>query len=98
MPGFGEMMPQKVVEFKAGEYCEVCGEGDSVNFVCDVCGASICSDCFNEAENMCLLCSETICSVCNQCLSSRACDICGRLVCEDHGIREGEATICVRCQ
>ncbi len=98
MVGFRGMMPKRVVEFNAGESCEVCGEDDTVDSVCHICGSFVCSDCYNKDDNTCLLCGETICSICNLYLSSRACDICGRLVCEDHGIREGEATICVRCQ
>ncbi|MBS3795017.1 MAG: hypothetical protein KGY80_08975 [Candidatus Thorarchaeota archaeon] len=84
--------------FSPGKSCEICGDPNSTLTECSMCGAHVCKDDVLEEERVCLVCMEARCYICEEYLASRACDVCGRLVCEDHGIKEGEATICDNCR
>jgi hypothetical protein len=86
----------ELMRFTPGESCEMCGKNGNELEICDLCGAFSCRDCI--AEGICLTCQEARCFICEVQLSSRACNECGRLVCEDHGTKENEATICEVCQ
>jgi hypothetical protein len=83
--------------FVPGELCEVCGAKTELS-TCTLCGANVCSECYCTATGYCSVCMEAKCTVCDEYLSSRACNICGMLVCEDHGKKVNEVTICTRCQ
>lgn len=84
--------------FVPGESCEICGSDRVRLEKCRMCGASVCSRCMSVEEKLCLVCLEARCQICKKNLSSRACNVCGRLVCEDHGTRFGEATYCDDCK
>lgn len=78
--------------------CEICSERDKDLISCKMCGAYVCTDCLNHDDEVCLNCYESRCTICGEYLASRACNICGRLVCEDHGTKVDEATICDNCR
>jgi hypothetical protein len=80
-----------------GISCEICSEKNSHLELCKMCGAYVCSGCMSQ-DNVCLNCSEAKCYICNEYLASRACNICGKLVCEDHGTKVDESTICDNCR
>jgi len=84
--------------FKPGEYCEICDSREGVLEQCSMCGAYSCENCMVDEEKICLTCQEARCFICAEYLASRACDRCGRLVCEDHGVKENEATVCDLCR
>ena len=86
------------MQFTPGLSCEICGCEDCKEFQCTMCGANVCKDCFVKSENLCLNCDEAKCALCGEFLSSRACNICGRLVCEDHSMKKDESTICDECR
>ena len=86
------------MQFTPGTACEICGHKGGQDFQCAMCGAHICKDCFVKSENLCLNCEEAKCALCGEFLASRACNICGRLVCEDHGQKKDESTICDECR
>ncbi|MHA2117388.1 MAG: hypothetical protein ACW98J_00580 [Candidatus Thorarchaeota archaeon] len=86
----------ELMRFTPGDSCEICGT-DTVDLKrCDMCGAFSCEECISE--DVCFTCMEARCFICEDQLASRACNECGRLVCEDHGTKENEATICEVCQ
>jgi hypothetical protein len=79
--------------------CEICGEKiNALPVYCKVCGAQVCQQCTDEEEGVCLNCMEARCQICGEYLASRACNICGTLVCEDHGLKVDESTICDNCR
>ena len=80
-----------------GISCEICSEKDRHLVSCKMCGAYVCTECMNHNE-VCLSCQEARCYICQDYLASRACNICGRLVCEDHGTKVDESTICDNCR
>ena len=80
------------------EFCEICGDTQDSLSACGMCGSLACTECRSIEQNLCDVCAESKCSICGEFLSSRACNICGALVCEDHGMRENEATTCINCQ
>lgn len=84
--------------FTFGTACEICGLDASQESQCKMCGAHVCKDCFVESNGFCLNCEEAKCHLCNEYLASRACNACGNLVCEDHGIKKNESTICDKCR
>lgn len=86
----------ELIRFAPGGSCEMCGTEESELELCDTCGAFSCRECISES--VCFNCQEARCFICEEYLSSRACNECGRLVCEDHGIKMNEATICDVCQ
>jgi len=77
-------------------FCEICGETLVELESCESCKGLFCTDCGNRG--ICLVCEEARCYICGEYLAARACNECGKLVCEDHGIKIGEATLCERCQ
>ena len=83
---------------ESGDSCEICNEAVDIVSECKICGARVCSECFIPSQGICLTCNETLCEICHEFLASRACNVCGKLVCEDHGIKRNEATICESCQ
>ncbi|MGV9170847.1 MAG: hypothetical protein ACOC38_13030 [Promethearchaeia archaeon] len=87
-----------IMLFSPGESCEICGKADITLTQCNMCGAYVCDKDLVMKEGLCLVCMEARCYICKEYLAPRACDICGQLVCEDHGIKEGEATICDNCR
>ncbi len=84
------------MHYTAGVSCEICSEEGRQLVSCKMCGASVCIECMNHDE-LCLNCKEARCHICEEYLASRACSICGRLVCEDHGTKVDESTICDNC-
>jgi hypothetical protein len=84
--------------FVPGQSCEICGSRQVRLEKCRICGSSVCAHCMSAKEKLCLVCLEARCQVCKENLSSRACNVCGKLVCEDHGTRFGEATLCDACK
>jgi hypothetical protein len=86
------------MHFTPGQSCEICGKQDTELEECEMCGQQVCNECMSEEENLCLTCVDARCQICGEYLSSRACNKCGRLVCEDHGFKENEATICDICK
>ena len=78
--------------------CEICGEDEMHIVSCKMCGALVCTQCLTHDTQLCLNCTEAICQICGEYLASRACNICGRLVCEDHGMKVDESTICDYCR
>gem|GEM_PF-6889455 len=83
--------------YRPGNACEVCGTEGAPLARCRLCNAYVCPECLTS-DGLCLVCEEARCYICGEYLSSRACDRCGRLVCEDHGTRIGEATLCDLCR
>ena len=90
-----EEMPR--MYYAPGIICEICSEENRQLVSCKMCGAFVCTDCMNHDE-ICLNCSEARCYICQDYLAARACNICGRLVCEDHGTKVDESTICDNCR
>ena len=84
--------------FTLGTACEICGAEPSQELQCKMCGAHVCHDCFVVSNGLCLNCEEAKCYLCNDYLASRACNVCGKLVCEDHGTKKNESTICDECR
>jgi hypothetical protein len=80
-----------------GASCEICGEKDTHLVSCRMCGAYVCTECIDHDE-VCLNCNEARCYICHEYLASRACNICGKLVCEDHGSKVSESTTCDNCR
>lgn len=83
---------------KPDDSCEICNNTSGEMTVCRICGARVCLNCYLPEEGVCLTCSEARCYICNEYLASRACNICGNLVCEDHGTKIDEATVCDNCR
>ena len=84
--------------FTPGKFCEICSTKDVKLGQCSMCGSFICADCVSKVDKICGICFEARCQICQEYPSSRACDKCGILVCEDHGIRVNEATTCDTCR
>jgi hypothetical protein len=78
--------------------CEICRSESQDLSVCKICGSSVCPLCLDGEESICSSCKDALCQICGDYLSSRACNECGRLVCEDHGIRVNESTVCDVCR
>jgi hypothetical protein len=87
---------KEMIRFVPGSSCEICGVEDESLDRCEMCQAFACSKCIQKGT--CMVCMEARCSICQEYLSSRACNECGRLVCEIHGKKVAEATICEVCQ
>ena len=86
------------MHFTPGTACEICGEQDAILEECEMCGQQVCRKCISSKEKLCLTCLDARCQICGEYLSSRACNSCGRLVCEDHGFKVNEVTICDICR
>jgi len=86
------------MQFTLSTTCEICGDDTSHEPRCKMCGARVCKNCFEETNGLCLSCDEAKCYLCEDYLASRACNVCGRLVCEDHGTKKDESTICDECR
>lgn len=85
--------------YEPGITCEICDTMDTDALIqCRMCSATVCHLCRHQPENICLNCEDSKCSICGEFLSSRACNNCGRLVCEDHGIKLNEVTTCDLCR
>ena len=84
--------------YEPGNTCEICVQDDESLDLCKMCKASVCKSCFDSYSGMCANCKEAQCQICGKYLASRACNICGRLVCEDHGIKINESTVCDICR
>jgi hypothetical protein len=78
--------------------CEICSQVKYPHTACRMCNASVCEACHAEQEHMCINCLEALCQICGEFLASRACNRCGTLVCEDHGIKFNESTLCENCR
>ncbi|TFG32620.1 hypothetical protein EU527_09790 [Candidatus Thorarchaeota archaeon] len=83
---------------KTDESCEICGKASNDVVLCCLCGAQVCTECALVQDRICLACDEAKCYICNEYLASRACNICGQLVCEDHGTKKDESTTCDNCR
>lgn len=84
--------------YETGNSCEICNQEMETLRPCKMCNASVCSVCRVMNEEICINCREARCQICGEYLSSRACNTCGKLVCEDHGIRINESTLCDNCR
>ena len=84
--------------YEPGHSCEICGLQDTPLCSCKMCNAQICESCRVIDDDICLNCQEAKCQICGEYLASRACNSCGILVCEDHGIKVNEATLCDNCR
>jgi len=84
--------------YEPGNSCEICSQEEDVLKQCRMCGASVCADCRVVEDDICYNCHEAKCQVCGEYLASRACNTCGKLVCEDHGIKVNESTMCDSCR
>ncbi len=78
--------------------CEICGQDQRPLMSCNMCNARVCESCLVVNDEICINCHEAKCSVCGEFLASRACNKCGKLVCEDHGTKINEATLCDSCR
>jgi hypothetical protein len=83
--------------YEPGNTCEICSEEKDVLQRCRMCGANICKTCQVVEEMLCINCRDARCQICGEYLASRACNTCGKLVCEDHGIKVNESTLCDNC-
>lgn len=86
------------MQFASSTACEICGDAVSQESRCKICGAIVCVNCLVKSSGLCLSCEESKCYLCEDYLASRACNLCGRLVCEDHGTKRNESTICDECR
>jgi len=84
--------------YEPGNSCEICSQEDVVLTSCKICNASVCAVCLSSEDDICINCQEAKCQICAQFLSSRACNTCGKLVCEDHGMKVNESTLCDNCR
>jgi hypothetical protein len=84
--------------YEPGNSCEICDLKEGPFKSCRVCNAFVCESCHSQEEELCINCREAICQICGEFLSSRACNTCGKLVCEDHGIKVNESTLCDNCR
>ncbi len=84
--------------YEPGNSCEICSEEKDVLRTCRMCGANICNACRVAEGDLCINCRDASCQICGEYLSSRACNICGKLVCGDHGIKINESTLCDDCR
>jgi hypothetical protein len=84
--------------YEPGNSCEICNLEDGILSSCRMCKASVCESCRADEESLCINCREAMCQICGDFLSSRACNNCGKLVCEDHGIKVNESTLCDNCR
>ncbi|MHA1637857.1 MAG: hypothetical protein ACTSUB_07570, partial [Candidatus Thorarchaeota archaeon] len=78
--------------------CELCDSTGQALVKCTMCNSYVCPQCMSNEGGFCDVCTEAQCTICGEYLSSRACNECGRLVCETCGIRVNEATTCKVCQ
>ena len=83
--------------YEPGNSCEICSKEVNLSS-CRMCNASVCSACREVDDEICINCREAMCQICDEYLASRACNTCGRLVCEDHGIKVNESTLCDNCR
>lgn len=84
--------------YKPDDSCEICGQEQRPFVICKMCNARVCESCLVINDEICINCHEAKCSICGEFLASRACNKCGKLVCEDHGIKINEATLCDSCR
>ena len=84
--------------FEPDNTCEICGHEEKSLSLCKMCHAGVCESCFDSKSGMCIACQEAQCQICGEYLASRACNTCGRLVCEDHGVKINESTLCDICR
>lgn len=83
--------------YEPGNFCEICNQRIESLKTCKMCGSIVCDACRVD-DDMCINCYESKCQICGVFLSSRACNTCGKLVCEDHGIKVNEVTLCDNCR
>jgi hypothetical protein len=84
--------------YEPGNSCEICSNEKRSFISCKMCNALVCDSCRVEDEGICINCREARCQICGEFLASRACNTCGKLVCEDHGSKVNEATLCDSCR
>ncbi len=84
--------------YDPGNACEICGKEQESLLSCKICNANVCESCIVVSDDICITCREARCQICEEFLSSRACNTCGKLVCEDHGVKINESTECDRCR
>ena len=81
-----------------GNSCEICGREEGTFTLCRMCNARVCESCRAAEDGMCINCQEASCQICGEFLAARACNTCGNLVCEDHGNKVNESTLCDNCR
>ena len=84
--------------YEPGNMCEICNQVEESKNSCKICNAIVCESCWSLDDEICINCRESRCQICGDFLASRACNSCGKLVCEDHGIKINEATVCDSCR
>ena len=84
--------------YEPGNSCEICNLEGKPLFTCKMCNARVCASCRVVGDEVCINCQEARCQVCGEYLASRACNSCGKLVCEDHGTKVNEVTLCDTCR
>jgi hypothetical protein len=86
------------MHYEPGNTCEICSQEKGILASCRMCNSGVCESCRVVEEDMCINCREARCQICGEFLASRACNTCGKLVCEDHGIKVNESTLCDNCR
>ncbi|MHA1951006.1 MAG: hypothetical protein ACW99G_10465 [Candidatus Thorarchaeota archaeon] len=87
-----------IMLYEPGSICEICNNKEELHKSCKICNANVCVSCWALDDEICINCREAKCQICGEYLSSRACNNCGKLVCEDHGLRINEVTLCDSCR
>jgi hypothetical protein len=83
--------------YEPGNSCEICSQEKGTFTSCRMCNARVCESCLSAKDAVCINCQEARCQICGDFLAARACNTCGKLVCEDHGIKVNESTLCDSC-
>lgn len=86
------------MHYEPGNSCEICSHEEENLTSCRMCSSIVCDACWVSADGICINCQEARCQICGEYLASRACNSCGILVCEDHGIKVNESTVCDKCR
>jgi len=83
---------------ESGNSCEICSQKEGTHILCKMCNARVCEVCRAADEEICMNCYESRCQICDEFLASRACNTCGKLVCEEHGLKVNASTLCDSCR
>lgn len=77
--------------------CEICSVNPA-EYTCRMCGRRVCSEDYDEEEELCKICKTARCEVCKRQLAITTCKYCRRLVCEDCSIQISLVEyVCIDC-